>query len=1333
MRQNALPPVVPFVGRRRDMARMADALDRERVVILSGEGGVGKTCLAAAYAWRQHRQGNRVCWVECPEGGEFAGLAFEVNRWLLDEGDERFAHALGDERMGLPGRLAALLSALDRHGALLCIDDGHRFRRDEMLRFLRLARAHLGEGRLLLVSRTAPVVEEGDEPPAQLRLRGWADDDSRSWAQRADEDSRRLVEWAERVKGHPLALQLCLILLKGNCDGHQVEALLEAREGDELIPRLVEAVLRELDPIRREILTALACFRVPVELRGLRRLVDREGLAERLKGLRDLGLVEGHGDGRIGLHDRIREGLLPGLDASRLRRMHSRCGEWYRDRLAEVAAHEEARRGIEPDLPTWVPRDGDTQARMNDWISMAVEAFHHTYEADEAAPAVSALCAVCAEMRRYGFNHELLSMIDRCLEAGFDLPLRVFIERARVLRRLGRHEESLEELRRLGSLTRDEDERAEIWSEIAHVHYGRSDNDLALRFYYKALSLRREQGSVEGEADLLGRIATIMKDRGEYERAIPMYEQARAMAREHGRDDLRAFVLHNLGRIHGFRGEGDRARALHGEALTLYEQLGDRSGVALAQNALANLARLRGELDAALQLYMENLGIYAALGDEFGLSFSARNVGDCHFLRGEFDQARRFYDESLAMSRRLENKFGMAFGLVKVGNLFAAMGDFVRAQERYDEALVLMERMGKRYGIAEIHLRRAAIEYQRGRYRETLEELKAGLDLLEALGEKQGIALVFHGRANVYRDRGDYGQALECYEKSLVLHEEIGARAAVARIHHDLGNLYRDRGEYDEAVRRYGLADCRYVEGGDGPGQAHLATDRADLLQRRGAYERALDLYEEARELWTSMGLPDGAGVAHALEGIAMIRADRGDYARARGIFEEALEIRRRLEMHAGEARGLDNLACLDALEGDFEKARDLHRRSLDIFQALDNRREMQKTLGCLSNLHRNLGDYEEAMRLSDEAFRIAQQLGDRRGMAISLNQSALLEACRDRSEAARLLFETSLSIKRDLEDDRGVVATLLPLARVLLVLGQYRRARQLLDEAEDLACRLGYDRSLITAELLRAELEIRRDDVEAVEDVLGPCRERIRALDDPEMRAQLLRVEGLFAFKTGARGEATRLLEEALEAFQRLASDFESRRVAGELGALTKDELVLHLERRGRWKSEAYALADDIATAEEEEGEELAVMALLVKPLGSDELRSRFALLLEEQGGRPFASAGEALLVEFSTVSSALEGARRLSSLRLRAAEGPSARPAMAIDRGPSLRRGKEWVGGPASLVLRLVRLVPDGGTLVTERAHRPERTDEDWIEIEAQTVREMDEPMRVFLRAVS
>src|SRR5262249_9030429 len=110
-----------FVGRERELQHLTDAVERAlrgngQVVMVSGEAGIGKTCLLAEVAARSRQRGALVLWGTCAE--DEAGRAYGPFHEALEVYVQTAAAAALHNALGpMPGVIARLLPQLsDRLG-----------------------------------------------------------------------------------------------------------------------------------------------------------------------------------------------------------------------------------------------------------------------------------------------------------------------------------------------------------------------------------------------------------------------------------------------------------------------------------------------------------------------------------------------------------------------------------------------------------------------------------------------------------------------------------------------------------------------------------------------------------------------------------------------------------------------------------------------------------------------------------------------------------------------------------------------------------------------------------------------------------------------------------------------------------------------------------------------------------------------------------------------------------------------------------------------------------------------------------------------------------------
>lgn len=194
----------------------------------------------------------------------------------------------------------------------------------------------------------------------------------------------------------------------------------------------------------------------------------------------------------------------------------------------------------------------------------------------------------------------------------------------------------------------------------------------------------------------------------------------------------RARALLTLGNIAKFRGDPAQADQLYSDGLAILRELGDTRGALVALNNLSALLIERGDLDRALPLIEESLSLKRQAGDRRGIAVSLINLGELQRLKGNMGTAQQALDESLQIFQDLEDRQGIMVAQSSLGELAYAQQDFAQAVERFSASLRLSQRMEDAAGEAEAlqHLGRA---YARlGDAQQAVEHLRASADRFEA-------------------------------------------------------------------------------------------------------------------------------------------------------------------------------------------------------------------------------------------------------------------------------------------------------------------------------------------------------------------------------------------------------------------------------------------------------------------------------------------------------------------------------------------------------------------------------------------------------------------------
>jgi DNA-binding NtrC family response regulator/tetratricopeptide (TPR) repeat protein len=731
LQQPVRSPAGPFVGRETEVARLCAAYEEasrqgERLVLVRGESGVGKTRLLSEVKGRLRLCGAPVLEGHCVEGGRAfapfgeilgAGLAFldEVGRppamdlspMLFSLGarapmpEPLHAEAAGSElerRVRFFDTFRAFLAAVaDVRSPLVVLHDLHRADPGslELLRwlvdgtgaFLEDLRPHETVRALFVASMRSDIA--GLDAVAELHAHARAQ--TLELGGIGPKGLRELLE-------SPAIIDRIMSLTGGRPD--DIEALLATPPGrtEDRLRRRVAA----LPERARLLLSALAVVNRPVGPTVLERVASLRATSAEMSELCGSGLVHrAVVDGELQLsfvRPTERDLVYGELDAEACRALHR--------------AYAAILEGEEP-------------------VGLALQdvAFHHL-RAGDAAPAARRACDAADALCRAYAHDAAAVLLEQALElaSGDDaaaLRERLVtayraagdhgkaLESARVLRaaraqdpvvarRMGElytlageydaAERELEEARTMALAAADRRVLAEIDAELSEVAYQKGDYDRAQQVATRALS----------QADLLdltgvtlaarNTVGKVHLSRGEFGAAAEVFAENAEAARAAGveLEELRAII--NLAIAHLRRQELAVAEELFERASRIADARGSLHYQAICRENLAVLAHTKGEYDRALELYHDAVGLLKKLGNRPLLGRVATNLGWLYLLLGDTPRARSLADLSANVgTARAPVRFK---NLVLQGNIELAEGRSEGAGRALAEALVIARQIG---------------------------------------------------------------------------------------------------------------------------------------------------------------------------------------------------------------------------------------------------------------------------------------------------------------------------------------------------------------------------------------------------------------------------------------------------------------------------------------------------------------------------------------------------------------------------------------------------------------------------------------------------------------
>jgi predicted ATPase/DNA-binding CsgD family transcriptional regulator len=343
--------------------------------------------------------------------------------------------------------------------------------------------------------------------------------------------------------------------------------------------------------------------------------------------------------------------------------------------------------------------------------------------------------------------------------------------------------------------------------------------------FEEAIECSRETGDARWLVDALIGFGFSQYLAGDLALARPHFEEALSIARPAGNRRGVETSLGLSGFVLGRLGELSEAEAAFQESLVIARELRDRFITSIDLFGLGNVAAYRGEYERAAELFEESLSL-ARESSPFMVAFALLYRGQLDYARGDFADASAHLEEAVSMARDMRIALIISWGLRILGDVARARGNLKLSGTRGEEGVDVGRRAGGfALGLAlqgAGRLARAQGDDDRAEslHHEALElfqEARNKLDAVEALESLAGLAALAESLA----------EAARLFGATEALRESIGYVRFLVE---------REGYEADVAIVREGLTDEEFGRAWE-EGRA-MSLDEAVAYASRGRGER---------------------------------------------------------------------------------------------------------------------------------------------------------------------------------------------------------------------------------------------------------------------------------------------------------------------------------------------------------------------------------------------------------------------------------------------------------------------------------------------------------------
>jgi tetratricopeptide (TPR) repeat protein/KaiC/GvpD/RAD55 family RecA-like ATPase len=487
-------------------------------------------------------------------------------------------------------------------------------------------------------------------------------------------------------------------------------------------------------------------------------------------------------------------------------------------------------------------------------------------------------------------------------------------------------------------------------------------------------------------------------------------------------------------------------------------------------------------------------------------------------------EAASYFQSALAL---LEEKEGnireKAQVLQALGDIKSLVGEYDLCLKRWNEALMLWKQLNEKEKVAELHRKMAAILWREiGKVEQARENFDKALSILEAEPESVQLATLYATRARMAYFTEDVTKTRSWAEKALKLAKKLNASEAIGISYEALGLVNGAAGDTKEAIEYMEKAlkialDNGYV------GTALRVYNNLAAEFHAEDNERKLDCYEKGLELAKKAGHIQSIAWLEGM--LANMYIGMGDGQKALALVEDSNILSRKIGNLFNLSAFTQTLGALYYALGEWNKGEQLLKEALNLSLRMNNFQQIASSYSVLGWYYNDRGEYAKAKEYYEKMSETyekwghkASQIYDYQGIAMNCIELGEIDK-------ARTLLDEMHKFALEKQDEQ-LIANEDPIRAMLL------RAEKKFDESIQL-----FEKSLHENEALGA----RKWNVYSFAKYI--LYEYARAYSERD--------------RPGDREEAAKLLNQALEIFQKMDAKNDIERVEAKIAFIETGKLV--------------------------------------------------------------------------------------------------------------------------------------------------------------------------------
>jgi len=205
----------------------------------------------------------------------------------------------------------------------------------------------------------------------------------------------------------------------------------------------------------------------------------------------------------------------------------------------------------------------------------------------------------------------------------------------------------------------------------------------------KSVALYQELGDKVGIAVPFITLGSIATEESDYDQAIQLLNESMSLFKQAGNHWGVGFVLSQLGTTTEIQGNLELAQKFYQESLQIFKEIGDQEGSAWTLYLMGGLAEQQGSYKRAIELYRKALQIEKVVNSKPVTSWLLECLGQLLIQDGGYEEGKSLFEESLEINRKMGNQRSVARSLRHLGLTELLLRNYLKARSFFAQSLQL--------------------------------------------------------------------------------------------------------------------------------------------------------------------------------------------------------------------------------------------------------------------------------------------------------------------------------------------------------------------------------------------------------------------------------------------------------------------------------------------------------------------------------------------------------------------------------------------------------------------------------------------------------------------